>query len=106
MVIFCLIFQRFSFYCFVSFSDQVLSDTDNNDLTVIYSKKRKKIRSPMSPISPSVPSINTSNDFDIIPNTMKSYFHVTGMSCSSCVGKIEREVKKKKGEEKTINKIS
>lgn len=29
--------------------------------------------------------------------TTKSIFHVTGMSCSSCVAKIEREVSKKSG---------
>lgn len=27
----------------------------------------------------------------------RSYFHVTGMTCASCVGKIEREMKKKIG---------
>ena len=28
----------------------------------------------------------------------KAQFHVTGMSCASCVNKVERHLKKKKGE--------
>ncbi len=35
-------------------------------------------------------------DMDSRP-TKKSLFHVTGMSCASCVAKIEREVGKKEG---------
>ena len=38
-------------------------------------------------------------------STTKSIFHVTGMSCSSCVAKIEREVSKREGKKCTFEDI-
>ncbi|XP_047122861.1 copper-transporting ATPase 1 isoform X1 [Hydra vulgaris] len=39
-------------------------------------------------------NIDKDNDKDKL---CKSFFHVSGMTCSSCVNKIEKEIKKKKG---------
>lgn len=75
-----------------SLGEKVLSTTSRDDLTVTYSKKgavNKKLTSPTRRMpSPSSEEIKQS---------CKAFFHITGMTCSSCVGKIERELKKKPG---------
>eukprot|EP00111_Clytia_hemisphaerica_P000292 TCONS_00000743-protein len=82
-----------------------LSNTSLDDLSVTYTKKGLPSNSLRpSPLTPSPtrllnvlsPGIQAMSAIDM-EATKKSFFHVTGMSCSSCVGKIERELKKKTG---------
>lgn len=80
----------FFYFSFLS-KDSIVSDADPSELIVTFSKKTKGVSSPLLSRSPSPPGMG------VTQLNSKAFFHVTGMSCSSCVGKIEREIGKKKG---------
>ena len=72
-----------------------LSNTSLDDLTVAFTKTSNSKR--ITPLNSPTPVSLLSPSIQNVESARKAFFHVTGMTCSSCVGKIEREMKKKMG---------